>query len=148
MPAFPEGIQISDSGIDVKGERRNHTKTDGMHLFSRYFHAVTSRLRSFTITSIAMGKNMKETHSCPPHDCDLMTSGFPQHASTSESTMVDTHTQLRSKYPAKGEYETVFDFVKGRICGQGSRDSSGVSWKCSCEEYRRSWRIGDERVPI
>ncbi len=62
-----------------------------------------------------MGKNMKETHPCPPHDRDL---GFPQHASTSESTMANTHTQLRSKYPAKGEYETAFDFSKGVYAGE------------------------------
>ncbi|KAK0197999.1 hypothetical protein F5146DRAFT_919674, partial [Armillaria mellea] len=55
----------------------------------------------------------------PPHDRDLMTSDFSQHASTPRSTIVDIHTHLlslfalyRSKDP-EGEYKTASDFFKG-----------------------------------
>ncbi len=47
-----------------------------------------------------------------------MTSGFPQRASTPQSTIIDIHTHIlltfalyRSKY-SEGEYGTDFDFVE------------------------------------
>ncbi len=54
-----------------------------------------------------------------------MTSAFPQHASTSKSTIIDTHMHLlstfalyRSKYP-EGQYATAFDFAEGVYTGKG-----------------------------
>ncbi|KAK0462579.1 Metallo-dependent hydrolase [Desarmillaria tabescens] len=90
-----------------------------------------------------MGKNNKKKSSLPPHD--LMTSGFPQHASTSQCTIIDTHTHLlstfalyRSKYP-EGQYETAFDFVKGVYAGKGVETIVDV-W-CEPEVFMRgTWK--------
>ncbi|KAK0199546.1 hypothetical protein DFS33DRAFT_1388510 [Desarmillaria ectypa] len=90
-----------------------------------------------------MGKNNKKKSSRPPHD--LMTSGFPQHASASQSSIIDTHTHLlstfalyRSKYP-EGQYETVFDFVKGVYAGKGVGTIVDV-W-CEPEVFMRgTWK--------
>ncbi|KAK0429873.1 hypothetical protein EV421DRAFT_1913836 [Armillaria borealis] len=90
-----------------------------------------------------MGKNSKKKSSCPPHD--LMTSAFPQHASTSKSTIFDIHTHLlstfalyRSKYP-EGKYETAFDFVEGVYAGKGVETIVDV-W-CEPEVFMRgTWK--------
>ncbi|PBK82694.1 Metallo-dependent hydrolase [Armillaria gallica] len=57
-----------------------------------------------------MGKNNKKKSSRPPHD--LMASAFPQHTSTSKSTIIDTHTHLLY-------YETAFDFSEGVYARKG-----------------------------
>ncbi|PBK79673.1 hypothetical protein ARMGADRAFT_118245 [Armillaria gallica] len=82
---------------------------DSARLFSPYFHAATSRLRFFTITSITMGKNVKKKRS-RPHD--LTTSGFPSTRRSpsppQKSAPVCIFSLYHAKYPEE-EHETAFD---------------------------------------
>ncbi|PBK84827.1 hypothetical protein ARMGADRAFT_1087987 [Armillaria gallica] len=52
-----------------------------------------------------MGKNNKKKSSCPPHD--LRPSAFPQRASTSKPTIIDTHTHLLKGIYAGGGVQTI-----------------------------------------
>ncbi len=80
-----------------------------------------------------------------------MTSAFPQRASTSKSTIIDTHTHLlltfalyRSKYP-EGRYEFAFDFLEGVYTVKGVETIVDV-W-CEPEVFMQgTWKeLADEK---